>query len=505
MRKEIRTRIPATKVKQWLENWNAVEFDSKQHRRKPDEYFYVFSLAASTLRSLSGIQRRSTVGGLPRTKDTGIQRRHDKSRSEEIGRYVRFGYPWSSLSQSQQKSPKFERLRKPGWLPTAIVVNLLKAGDKRREGEVNGDDLIDVVEIDGQSFLQLPRNYKSPDWKPVGDLRPIEVIDGQHRLWAFEEEGLDSDFQLPVVAFHGLDISWQAYLFWTINIKPKRINASLAYDLYPLLRSEDWLEHAESAFVYREARAQEIVGALWGHPASPWHLHINMLGETGMERMVTQAAWIRTLTAAFVKSWEARRIPIGGLFGGRIGETIEVLPWTGAQQAAFLILVGQTLRDSVKATKLDWAKSLRDVETSKNDLAFYGHYTLLNTDQGIRGLLHVVNDIFFVRAKKLELEKFIIEGEGLASDEEDVSEALSVLRKRRTIVEFLGEVAEELSKYDWRTSSAPGLSPTDRTSKLVFRGSSGYQELRRQLIHQLSESPGDAGKAAKEVSHLLGY
>jgi hypothetical protein len=52
-----------------------------------------------------------------------------------------------------------------------------------------------------------------------------------------------------LVAFHGLDLSWQAYLFWTINIKPKRINPSLAFDLYPLLRSENWLDKAEGHFV----------------------------------------------------------------------------------------------------------------------------------------------------------------------------------------------------------------------------------------------------------------
>ena len=47
------------------------------------------------------------------------------------------------------------------------------------------------------------------------------VVDGQHRLWAFDpSENLD--FEIPVVAYHGLDVSWQAYLFWVINIKPKK-------------------------------------------------------------------------------------------------------------------------------------------------------------------------------------------------------------------------------------------------------------------------------------------
>jgi transposase-like protein len=65
--------------------------------------------------------------------------------------------------------------------------------------------------------IQLPERF--PD---SNELAPIEVIDGQHRLWAFDDTAVD--FDLPVVAFYGLDRSWQAYLFWTINIKPKRIN-----------------------------------------------------------------------------------------------------------------------------------------------------------------------------------------------------------------------------------------------------------------------------------------
>src|ERR1700722_3363273 len=136
-------------------------------------------------------------------------------------------------------------------------------------------------------------------------LPPFEVIDGQHRLWAFEGASKLENFELPVVAFVGLDISWQAYLFYTINIKPKKINTSLAFDLYPLLRTEDSLERFEGTAIYRETRAQEITEALWSYPKSPWHRRIDMLGEGGRKH-VTQAAWVRSLTATFVKSFEGR-------------------------------------------------------------------------------------------------------------------------------------------------------------------------------------------------------
>ncbi len=193
----------------------------------------------------------------------------------------------------------------------------------------------------------------------MGALPPFEVIDGQHRLWAFDaDDKVTADFQLPVVAFHGLDISWQAYLFYTINIKPKRINPSLAFDLYPLLRAEDWLERAEEHVVYRETRSQELTEALWSYPESPWYDRINMLGERGI-KTVTQNAWIRALTATFVKPWESRAGRAGGLFGERFGDKDEVLRWSRAQQAAFLIFSWSALREAINDSYADWVSALR--------------------------------------------------------------------------------------------------------------------------------------------------
>jgi hypothetical protein len=172
------------------------------------------------------------------------------------------------------------------------------------------------------------------------------------------EDRTAAGFQLPVVAFHGLDISWQAYLFYTINIKPKRINPSLAFDLYPLLRAEDWLERAEEHVVYRDTRSQELTEALWSYPESPWYDRINMLGERG-SKTVTQNAWIRALTASFVKAWESRGGRTGGLFGERFGKKEEVLRWSRAQQAAFLISSWSVLREAINRSNADWVKDLR--------------------------------------------------------------------------------------------------------------------------------------------------
>src|SRR4051794_5593989 len=113
-----RVAVPALQVRQWLADWEEVRFDG-EHRARPKDHFYLFSLSASTLKRLSGIQRRDAAGGTRRSDDLGIQRRHDPKRSTEIRDYVRHGFPWSDLGDRRRASGDYDDLKKPGWLPTA--------------------------------------------------------------------------------------------------------------------------------------------------------------------------------------------------------------------------------------------------------------------------------------------------------------------------------------------------------------------------------------------------
>ncbi|MGJ5178051.1 DGQHR domain-containing protein [Bradyrhizobium oligotrophicum] len=492
-----RREVPAIKVKQWLPGWDKIEFDAAEHRRKPSPHFFMFSLPARELRSLSGIARRKTAGVTPRAADLGIQRQHEPERSEEIAKFVEYGFPWSTLSEAKRRSSEFNDLRKPGWLPTAIVINILDPDDKRSSGSVAKKDLVQVDDSEGGfSKIILPYVEWSQGWRPE-EAPPFEVIDGQHRLWAFDNA--DADFELPVVAFYGLDISWQAYLFWTINIKPKRINPSLAFDLYPLLRAEDWLDRAEGHAVYRETRSQELTEALWSNPDSPWFDRINMLGERA-NRWVSQNAWIKSLTSTFVRPWGGGTSRAGGLYGSRLVEGQEVLGWSRAQQAAFLIFSWQEFRAAIKRSNEPWAKHLRILaiksgeSTSADDPAFYSEHSLIMTDQGVRGFLHVLNDLCFVKAPHLDLRSWQVERQAGANDTDAVTLAMTSLRKHK-VASFVREIATGLTKFDWRTSSTPELSEELRREKLVFRGSGGYKEIRTQLIETLrsgSEMVADA-------------
>ncbi len=497
-----RKRIQALTVRQWLPEWDDVKYSVEGHRRKPPESFLLFSLDASEVRRLAGIQRRLPEG--PRASDQRIQREHEPARSQEIAEYIRYGFPWSSLTIRKRSTSQFEDLKKPGWLPTAVVLNILTSEDTRDNQSVHKDDLITVESLDdGTAVIELP-DALPLDWELSGELAPLEVIDGQHRLWAFDTESRITDYQLPIVAFHGLDRSWQAYLFYTINIKPKRINSSLAFDLYPLLRSEEWLQRFDDN-IYRTTRAQEITEALWSHPMSPWYQRIDMLGSY-RRQMVTQNSWVRTLQTTMIKSWSGSRVQIGGLFGAPVGQDELVLPWSRAQQAAFLIVAWKELATEITKSTYEWALSLRDAVNGRDssDPAFSGAATLLNLDMGVRGYLYMLNDLCFVRADRLSLHKWRCSPYP-ATAEQAVTEAIESLYMQEAIIEHIRNMSEVMATFDWRSSNAKDLDSDERRLKARFRGSTGYRELRIELLQHLTDGDGELALAAQKVAQQLGY
>lgn len=480
-------RVPAIKVHQWHEEWDKVHWDGAKHRSEPPKFFMVLSMKAVDLRRLSAIYRRNSQSGTARAEDLGIQRRHDKQRSEDIKEFVKFGYPYCDLKEGIRDSGEHESLRKPGWLPTGIVINILKPEDSRSDKKVAPEDLITIEENGRVAEFVLPSSYDGEDWKP-NSIAPIEVIDGQHRLWAFEEE-TNPDFEMPVIAFFGLDISWQAYLFWSINIKPVKINASLAFDMYPLLRAEDWLEK-EGHKVYKEARAQELVETLWVHPLSPWKDKIDMLA-TPNNPYVRQASWIRTIISAFIKPIDLKKSK-GGLFGEVLNAKENVVPWTRAQQAAFLICIGGELYGNLQKGQYQWANVLRketnaDWVDRANDPAMFGKKTLLNSDQGIRALWLAVNDIFTCKIHEWRLLEWEPCEDVGDVTEDAVSNEIKSLHGNH-IFEMLASLASCLASFDWRSSTADELSEEERLIRKGFRGSGGYVELKKKLLEHIAHN-----------------
>jgi DGQHR domain-containing protein len=500
--------LPAFKVNQWLHDWDAVDFSGPM-RRKPDPHFYIFNIDIRLLKRLSEVHRRRA--NKRRSEDTAIQRGLEEKRSLEIKRFVQGGFPWSTLSDSAKKMPENEHLKMPGVLPTAIVANILGPDEFRGNNQIRSEDLIKVSDSEPISTLHIPEGIFDNNWDP--DLKPIEIIDGQHRLMAFDEtEEVNGKYEVPVVAYYNLDRAWQAYLFYVINIKPKKINTSLGYDLYPLLRTQNWLENSKDGLaVYRETRAQELVEALWLYDESPWHNRINMLG-VNEGNNISQAAFIRALSDTFLKR-KARK-DLSGLFTDFADNSQqEEIKWVRAQQAAFLILLWEEIAIHASDSNEQWAISLKEekkelllfdsnvpsTSSVKINDAFLSKNSMLSRDQGVTGISMFTNDFFFVAANyfgdfdfnELEWSGDIDEKQLAASS---IDKAISLLRNS-SLYTLIKDVAYELTFFDWRMPTAEFKDEVQQEIQKKFKGTGGYREVWKDLLKVFRKSNNDKIKA----------
>ena len=463
--------ITVLRLTQWLEEWDAYDFDPEAQRRQPEPHFYVFKMSATKLRFYSDVYRRERSV----EQVEGIQRAREESRTERIRRYIESGYPFGDLKQKDRAANM--HLRKPGWLPTSIVVNILTQDDERRGKTIEERHMVRVIEDAGEYRMQLP----APDCFDPADLRPLEVIDGQHRLWAFEDADDLPEFEVPVVAFRGLDFAWQAYLFWSINISPVRINPSHAFDLYPLLRTQDWLEQTGEITVYREARAQEITEWVYRHPKSAWHDRISMLQRKGEPR-VSQAAWVRSLIGSFFGTGRGRGRR--GLFQCAYNWGLSTLDWERAQQIAFIVEFWNLLKTEVSKSEENWITLYRDLDKD----AFTDRSSMLNQDMGVRAVHAVLNDIFYVRAGNWKLHEWTFgTADKTLTTESDIQAALLSLRQSH-LFEYLRHTASAISGFDWRSLDGPNVrSSKEEMTKRAYRGSGGYTLLTVSVLTHVSK------------------
>jgi len=403
----------------------------------------------------------------------------------------------SDMTEAQRGAAGKEYLR-PGWLPTAVVVNILTAGETRegRSPLSEGSAFTATLRATDPPGSPITLSSQFPiDSRSDAETPAFEVIDGQHRLWAFESDDSTDDYYLPVVAFYNLSKTNQAYLFWSINIKPKRINTSLAFDLYPILRSQEWLMGDESLKVYRESRAQELTEALWSSLASPWYDRINMIGSTGVgdTQPVTQASFVRTLMSSFVKKWDAPRFVAGGLFGNSDKGGLD---WNRAQQAAYLITSWKYLVDAIPQEGHVWYQEFERYLGSRPEIL--ARTTLLGSDQGVRAYMSVLNEISFNLVDDYKLRDWRtkdVTGENLA---EDINIALDSLYGHPAS-DLLANVATAVSSFDWRgQKGVPDGS--ERDSRKSYLGSGGYVRLRSDIYKAIvSHGRGDVVRISQSL------
>ena len=150
--------------------------------------------------------------------------------------------------------------------------------------------------------------------------------------------------------------------------------------------------------------------------------------------------------------------------------------------------------------------AIRPQLAGRRDTAFAGVYSLLATDQGVRGFFQVANDVSFDLAAPLELDQWVRERQSEATESEEVAAAVHELGSIEKIATFVKALCTDMAQFDWSSSVTPGLREETRNRQALYRAGSGYREVRRQLLLHLSrESTGLLKESAGRLVEALRF
>ncbi len=121
-------------------------------------------------------------------------------------------------------------------------------------------------------------------------------------------------------------------------------------------------------------------------------------------------------------------------------------------------------------------------EVIGHDVAYASRLSMSQTIS-VRGFLHVMNDMIYIRSKELKLNDIPSPDEIKEDmiDTEDVTKALEI-EENDTLILYISEITAQLVKFDWRTASTPNLDRATRQKQMIYKGSSGYREIRSEIL-----------------------
>lgn len=174
--------------------------------------FYAFTLGANILDRITYSQPAEVMARMEQESDDnkggysifGTQRGENKKRLDEIASFIR---------------------TTEATFPNAII---LAANYDQEGGYIEEEDARrwSVKEASGGAWiLHIPSLSE----------RSASIIDGQHRLHAFDKLPIDAPeraMELLCVVFLELPTPYHAYVFATINFNQKKVDRSLAYELF---------------------------------------------------------------------------------------------------------------------------------------------------------------------------------------------------------------------------------------------------------------------------------
>lgn len=195
--------------------------------RQPFGTFFVAVISADLLREVAFSDIARVVEVDPAGyRIAGTQRAQRQERWKEIGKFI----------------DTIEAV-----FPTSIVL----AANYTEDGSLEEDDA-QRWRVDGQGRLTIPTSQKL-----------ASVVDGQHRLWGFEFATDPERKSMPLVCSIFIDLPnpFQAYVFATVNFNQKKVDRSLAYELFGFDTDEEppeaWTPEKTAVFLTRRFNIDE--------------------------------------------------------------------------------------------------------------------------------------------------------------------------------------------------------------------------------------------------------
>ena len=201
--------------------------------------FYIISISARELLNITFSEPMKYVDNSGNVK--GSQRPKDIKRLKEIATYI------ESVEMA---------------FPNSIILS----ANYTQDGDITKDknERWYIKEVDGNFKLVIPKKIKL-----------AAIIDGQHRLNAFEYVTVDerfNDLQLVCSVYFDLPNSYQAFLFATINSNQKKVDRSLALEQFGYNVDDEpeksWTPEKFSVFLSRKLNIDR--------DSSPFYKHIKV-------------------------------------------------------------------------------------------------------------------------------------------------------------------------------------------------------------------------------------
>ncbi|WP_430414758.1 DGQHR domain-containing protein [Parasphingorhabdus sp.] len=301
--------------------------------------YYSVVLKAQTLLEICSFDYRRIEENGGVKKFLGIQRPLNKKRVKEIRNY---------LSTADAT------------FPTSIVISVDERCASFEEGKLQIKPYEDPVD----DQIKIP-------------FRGIAtIIDGQHRLKAFE--GTQHDWDLSVNIFVGIEEGTQATIFSKVNLAQTKVNKSLVYDLFALDKTRS-----------PEKTSHEIVVALNQMPESPFFEKIKRLGSA------TEGVFGETLSQATVVKGILPFISKDPMMDRDIGKRIGIWPDRGAQdfeRRIFYPFFQDNSDESILKILLNFFVAVRERWPESWDDT--GEGAILSRTNGYNGLIRFLRDAY---------------------------------------------------------------------------------------------------------------